>query len=318
MAKDNLVAGELWEKYSNKVNMLMSNPKNAGVLTEEDAKKLGGKLIIADYGAESCGDAVRLFWIVDESSDIILEAKFKSFGCGTAIASSDAMSELCKGKTVEEARKITNIDVEQYLRDDPDTPAVPPQKMHCSVMAYDVIKKAAQIYSGASQEDLDNDIVCECARVTRSTIEEVVRLNNLTTIEEIGEYTKAGTFCGSCIRPGGHEKRDVYLVDILNDILKERARDEGRAKSNFTRLTNIQKYKIIDAALDKYIRDMLKNDGGNIEIVDVEDSNDGKVRVYARYLGACSGCASGSTGTLYAIENILQDKVYDGIEVVPV
>ncbi|MFX4236673.1 iron-sulfur cluster assembly scaffold protein, partial [Aliarcobacter butzleri] len=73
----------------------------------------------------------------------ILESKFKSFGCVTAIASNDVMAELCIGKSVDEAVKITNIDVEFALRDNPDTPAVPPQKMHCSVMAYDVIKKAA-------------------------------------------------------------------------------------------------------------------------------------------------------------------------------
>ncbi len=143
MAKNDLLGGSLWDQYSNKVTTLMNNPHNQGEITQEECDALGHTLIVADFGAESCGDAVRLYWEVDPTTDTIVTSKFKSFGCGTAIASSDMMAELCIGKTVQEAVKITNIDVEMALRDTPDVPAVPPQKMHCSVMAYDVIKKAA-------------------------------------------------------------------------------------------------------------------------------------------------------------------------------
>jgi NifU-like protein involved in Fe-S cluster formation/hemerythrin len=143
MAKNDLITGSIWDEYSNQVIRRMDEPTHQGEITEEIAKEIGGKLIVADFGAESCGDAVRLYWVVDETTDVIKDSKFKSFGCGTAIASSDVMAELCIGKTVDEAVKITNIDVEFALRDHPDVPAVPPQKMHCSVMAYDVIKKAA-------------------------------------------------------------------------------------------------------------------------------------------------------------------------------
>jgi NifU-like protein involved in Fe-S cluster formation/bacterioferritin-associated ferredoxin len=132
MAKANLFGEALWDQYSNKVAERMNNPKNQGEITEDQAKAKNGKLIVADFGAESCGDAVRLYWLVDESNDKIIDAKFKSFGCGTAIASSDMMVDLCIGKTVDQAIKITNIDVEMALRDDPDVPAVPGQKMHCS------------------------------------------------------------------------------------------------------------------------------------------------------------------------------------------
>ena len=167
MAKDSLIGGSIWEEYSQKVQDLMNHPQNMGELTEDDAKKMGGRLIIADFGAESCGDAVRLYWIVDEGTEVIKEAKFKSFGCGTAIASSDTMAELCKGKTVSEAVKITNIDVEKAMRDTPDVPAVPPQKMHGSVMAYDVIKAAAASFKGVDANSFEDEIiVCECARVS--------------------------------------------------------------------------------------------------------------------------------------------------------
>lgn len=326
MAKNELVGGALWEAYSNKVAQRMDNPTHLGVLTEEDAKNRGAKLIIADYGAEACGDAVRLYWLVDEN-DTIIEGKFKSFGCGTAIASSDMMIELCVGKKVQDAVKITNLDVERALRDDPDTPAVPGQKMHCSVMAYDVIKKAAGIYLGKNVEDFEDEIiVCECARVSLSTLKEVIRLNDLKTVEEITNYTKAGAFCKSCVKPGGHEERDHYLVDILRDTrlemeteaLKNNAQKVEIGDLAFAEMTIVQKTKAIDKTIDLHIRPMLMMDGGDLEIIDIQNSSDGYTDVFIRYMGACNGCASASTGTLYAIENVLQEHLDSQIRVLPV
>lgn len=326
MAKNDLIGGALWDAYSNKVSERMDNPTHLGVLTQKDADAKGAKLIVADYGAESCGDAVRLYWLVDKD-DRIIDAKFKSFGCGTAIASSDMMVELCLGKKVQEAVKITNLDVEHALRDDPDTPAVPGQKMHCSVMAYDVIKKAAGMYLGKDEADFEDEIiVCECARVSLSTIKEVIKLNDLHTVEEITQYTKAGAFCKSCVKPGGHEKREYYLVDILADVraemeaekLKENIALSSQGALNFKDMTMVQKVKSIDKTIDENIRPMLMMDGGDMEILDIKDTSDGFIDVYIRYLGACSGCASGATGTLYAIESILQEKLDSNIRVMPI
>jgi NifU-like protein len=264
-----------------------------------------------------------LYWVVDPKTDEILESKFKSFGCGTAIASSDTMAELCKGKTVDEAVKITNIDVEKAMRDNPDTPAVPPQKMHCSVMAYDVIKKAASQYKGVDMDSFEDDIiVCECARVSLGTLREVIRLNDLTTIEQITDYTKAGAFCKSCIRPGGHEAKEIYLVDLLEEYEKEKmaaAADASGAGQDlpFAQMTLVQKLKAVDSTIDKYIRQMLVMDGGDMEILDIKE-NGAHIDVYIRYLGACSGCASSSTGTLYAIESVLKEKLDENIRVLPI
>ena len=328
MAKDTLIGGSIWEAYSQKVQDLMNNPKNMGQLTEEDAKNMGGKLIIADFGAESCGDAVRLYWIVDEATEVIKAAKFKSFGCGTAIASSDTMAELCIGKTVSQAVKITNIDVEKAMRDDENTPAVPPQKMHCSVMAYDVIKAAAASFKGVDAASFEDEIiVCECARVSLGTIKEVIKINNLTTVEEITNYTKAGAFCKSCVKPGGHEDREYYLVDILKDTRAEMDHDRLLALANakilgshtisFEEMTVVQKLKEIEAIIDENIRPMLIMDGGNMEILDIKEG-EGVTDIYIRYLGACSGCASSSSGTLYAIEAVLQEKLSKNIRILPI
>jgi len=323
MGMDSLIGGTIWDEYSQKVTDLMNNPQNMGEITEEQAKKMGATLIVADFGAESCGDAVRLYWAVNPKTDMIMESKFKSFGCGTAIASSDTMADLCKGKTVDEAVKITNIDVELAMRDTPDTPAVPPQKMHCSVMAYDVIKKAAAQYKGVDMESFEEEIiVCECARVTLSTLQEVIRLNDLTTVEEIADYTKAGAFCKSCIRPGGHEEKDIYLVDLLEEYEKEKmasAADASGSGANldFTQMTIVQKIKAVDKVIDDNIRQMLIMDGGDMEILDIKE-NGQNIDIYIRYLGACNGCASSSTGTLFAIENILKEKLDENIRVLPI
>jgi len=326
MARNDLVTGNVWEQYSKKVQERMNSPRALGEFTQEDADKAGAKLIVADFGAESCGDAVRLFWLVDPSNDTILDSKFKSFGCGTAIASSDAMAELCIGRKVDDAIHITNTEVEAFLRDEPETPAVPPQKMHCSVMAYDVILEAAAQYKGVDRSDLENqDIVCECARKTRKDIVDAIREHNITQVEQIVEITKAGSYCKSCVRPGGHEEKDVYLVDILAEVREQMESEKISAaadttqsgENSFDKMTIVQRIKAVDAVIDEYIRPMLVMDGGDMEIIDIKE-NLPFYDIYIRYLGACSSCATGSTGTLYAIESTLKQKVDENIRVLPV
>ena len=321
MAKKDLLGGALWEAYSKKVAARMDNPTNRGELTAADAKKLHGKLVVADHGAESCGDAVRLYWVVDAKTNVIKAARFKSFGCGTAIASSDMMSDLCVGKTVDEAAKITNIDVEKALRDTPETPAVPPQKMHCSVMAYDVIKKAVAQYKGVDLSALETEtIVCECGRVSLGTIVDAIRLNDLKTVEDITHYTKAGGFCKSCIAPGGHEKRQHYLVDILRDTRAAMEKEKlhaGMETQEFSSMTLVRKLKAVEKILNEDLRPMLAADGGDVELVDLKESA-GVVEIHVQYRGACMGCPSAGTNTLSAIETVLGQKLGVKIKVVAV
>lgn len=321
MAKKDIVGGKLWETYSNNVVERMNNPKYFGEITEEEAKKAGAKLIVAEWGAESCGDAVRLYWLIDTSNDMIKDARFKTFGCGTAIASSDVMAELCIGKSVDEALTITNIDVEKAMRDSDDVMSIPPQKMHCSVMAYDVIKKAASIYKGVDMNDLEEEeIVCECARVSLGTIKEVIRINDLKTVEEVTEYTKAGAFCGSCIRPGGHENRKYYLEDILRDTRAEMEKEKIHEKvmtEEFGNMSLIRKYKKIESVIEDDIKPILHRDGGDIEIIDIDEKDD-ILQVYIKYLGGCATCAAAGTGTLSMIQMTLKEKMQHDIKVIMV
>jgi NifU-like protein len=323
MARNDLIGGALWEEYSMEVQRRMDNPSNMGEITQDQAGE--NALVIADFGAESCGDAVRLYWLIDPADDRIIASKFKSFGCGTAIASSDMMAELCMGKTVDEAVKITNIDVEKALRDTPDVPAVPGQKMHCSVMAYDVIKKAASIYKNVDMESFEEEFIfCECARVTQETIQEVIRLNKLTTIDEIVNYTKAGAFCKSCVKPGGHEAKDIYLVDLLAAALQERAAEEKSRKiieakgdGSFESMGLVQKIKSVESILEQYIRPTLKADGGDVELIDIKESAE-HFEVLIKYKGECMSCSMNTTTTLAGIEDMLKFKLKAPLKVIVV
>jgi NifU-like protein len=191
-------------------------------------------------------------------------------------------------------------------------------------MAYDVIKKAAGMYLGVDAESFEEEqIVCECARVSLATLKEVIKLNDLKTVEQIIDYTKAGGFCKSCIKPGGHEEKDIYLVDILSDVRNEMDQEKMAAaadaglKGNFEEMTLVQKIHAIDSCIDESVRQFLVMDGGDMEVVDIKDSGE-FIDVYIRYLGACSGCASSTTGTLYAIESTLKEKLSQKIRVLPI
>ena len=120
--------------YSNKVLEHFKHPRNVGTL-DKSSKSVGTGLV----GAPECGDVMRLQIEVDEATQTIKDAKFKTFGCGSAIASSSLATEWLKGKTVEEAMKIDNMDIVEEL-------ALPPVKIHCSVLAEDAIKSAIKNY----------------------------------------------------------------------------------------------------------------------------------------------------------------------------
>jgi nitrogen fixation NifU-like protein len=120
--------------YSEKVLDHFNNPRNVGTLDKE-SKNVGTGLV----GAPECGDVMRLQIQVDEETGLITEAKFKTFGCGSAIASSSLATEWLKGKTLAEAQSIDNMDIVEEL-------ALPPVKIHCSVLAEDAIKAAIKDY----------------------------------------------------------------------------------------------------------------------------------------------------------------------------
>lgn len=130
--------------YSEKVLEHFKNPRNVGTLNK-DAKNVGTGLV----GAPECGDVMRLQIEVDETTGMIRDAKFKTFGCGSAIASSSLATEWLKGKSLDEAATIDNMDIVEEL-------ALPPVKIHCSVLAEDAIKAAIEDYRQKNGIQVEN------------------------------------------------------------------------------------------------------------------------------------------------------------------
>ncbi len=281
----------MWD-YSEKVKEHFFQPRNAGPL--EGANGIG------DVGSISCGDALRLMLKVEPETDIILDAHFQTFGCGSAIASSSALTEMIKGKTLDEALKVSNQDIADYLD------GLPPEKMHCSVMGREALQAAVANYRGEEWKDdhEEGQLICKCFAVDAVMIEDTIRANNLSTVQEVTNYTKAGGGCSSC-----HEGIEEILVKVLaerGESFKPGAVPEAAAAG----MTNLQRIKKIEAVLES-VRPQLKRDGGDIELLDV----DGKT-IYVAMTGACAGCQMEAL-TLQGIQQKLMEELKEFIKIVP-
>jgi NifU-like protein len=269
----------MWE-YTDKVKEHFLNPRNVGEIENPDG--------VAEVGSLACGDALKLTFKLDENKKI-KDAKFKTFGCASAIASSSALTEMIKGMTVEEALKVTNQDIAGYLGGLPD------EKMHCSVMGKQALEKAVENYRGAPPLEAGAKIICECFRVTDKEIERAVRENNLSTVEDVTNYTKAGGGCGNC-------------HDAIQQII-DQVRSEPKTDIK-PKLTNIQKIRLIEETIEREIRPSLKHDGGDIEIIDIIGN-----RVIVATRGACSTCKASDITLKHFVEHRLKELVSPDIVV---
>ncbi len=174
----------MWE-YTDKLKDHFFNPRNVGEVENPDG--------IGEVGSLACGDALKLTFKLDENGKIA-DAKFKTFGCASAIATSSVLTELIKGLTLDEAVKLTNKDIADYLG------GLPEQKMHCSVMGREALEAAIENFQGGGKKkhEIEGNVICTCFGVTDKEIERVILENNLTTVEEVTNYCKAGGGCGGC------------------------------------------------------------------------------------------------------------------------
>ena len=264
----------MWE-YTDKVKEHFLNPRNAGEVENANA--------IGEVGSMTCGDALKLTLQVDDKG-IIEDAKFQTFGCASAIASASALTEMLKGKSLEEAEKITNQEIADYLG------GLPKEKMHCSVLGRQALEAALSNYRGEPQKEQEGEIVCECFGVTDVEIEKAIRENNLSSVEEVTNYTKAGGGCENC-----HDT----IRELISKVLEEES-PVARPK-----LSNIQKIRMIEETIDREIRPSLQQDGGDIELIDVIGN-----RVLVATRGACAVCKSSELTLTHLVEAKLRELVW--------
>jgi NifU-like protein len=274
----------MWD-YTDKVMDYYEHPRNVGELENADG--------VGQVGSIVCGDALKLTLKIKEG--VIEDARFKTFGCGSAIAAASALTELIKGKTLEEAAKITNQDIADFLG------GLPKEKMHCSVMGQEALEAAIADYRGVkleAHEEDEGEVVCKCFGVTDSKIKRVAMANNLHTVEEITNYTKAGGGCGACL-------------PRIEDLLDELWRQEGEKMTEGGRMTTVQKIRKIESVIDEEIRPVLKRDGGDLELIDLADN-----KVVVRMMGMCQGCSTSALTLKGLVEEKLRELVDPTLEVV--
>jgi len=268
----------MWE-YTDKVKEHFFNPRNVGEIEDPDG--------VGEVGSLACGDALKLTFKLDENGRI-KDVKFKTFGCASAIATSSVLTEMIKGLSVDEAAQITNRDIADYLG------GLPEQKMHCSVMGREALEAAIENYrtGGRKKHELEGNVVCTCFGVTDREIDRVIRENNLTSVEEVTNYCKAGGGCGGC-----KDQIEKIIGKIQGDKIKAIPASvpvKGR------KLTNIQKIQLIQQTINEQIRPALRADGGNIELIDVEGN-----KVIVAFRGMCAQCIL----TEFTMKDVVEAKL---------
>lgn len=282
----------MWD-YTSKVKDHFLNPRNVGDIPDADA--------VGEVGSLACGDALKLYLKLDESKERIVDAKFQTFGCASAIASSSALTEMVKGKSLDEALAVSNQDIAEFLG------GLPEEKMHCSVMGQEALEVAIYKYRGLDvpEHDAEHDhghaypeyegtLVCKCFGITDTFLKRVIEANSLTTVEQVTHFTKAGGACGNCI---------PKIKELIGEVLGQ-VKESAKPK-----LSNLKKMQMVQEVLERDIRPMLRADGGDLELIDIDGDY-----VQIAFRKACAGCAS-SGNTARFVEMKLRELVYEGLRV---
>ncbi len=272
----------MWD-YNEKVMDHFLNPRNVGEVADADGT--------GEVGNVSCGDALKLTFKLDAAGRIV-DAKFKTFGCASAIASSSALTELIKGMTLDEAARVTNKDIVKLLGE------LPEEKLHCSVMGMEALQAAIADYRGekvAEDEGHDGEIICKCFGITDRKIRDVARLNNLHRAEEVRNYCKAGGGCGACLD---------RIQQELDTMWQEGSGKEAEAAPAFDQLSMVQRVFKVQEVLDKEIKPLLEKDGGSIELVDLSGH-----KVTVKLQGRCAGCPASGVTLKHTVEDKLREFV---------
>ncbi|MBN1787139.1 MAG: Fe-S cluster assembly protein NifU [Sedimentisphaerales bacterium] len=275
----------MWD-YTEEVMDHFLNPKNVGEIENPDG--------VGEEGSLACGDALKLTFKLGEDGKIA-DAKFKTFGCASAIASASMMTEMIKGLTIEEAEKVSNKDIAEKLG------GLPEQKMHCSVMGAEALAAAIENYrsgKGKQSKKIEGKIVCTCFGVTDREIEKVILENDIDTVEGVTNYCKAGGGCGSC-----HGEIGKIIERLRGKKVKK-----PEVKPKPKKITNLQKIQLVQRTINEQVRPLLKSHGGDIDLVDVDGN-----KVIVAFRGMCSQCRTAEFTLKEVVEAKLKEFVSDDI-----
>lgn len=300
----------MWN-YSEKVFDHFLNPRNVGEVADPDG--------VGEVGSMACGDALRLSFKLGPDGRIA-EARFQTFGCGSAIASSSILTEMIKGRTLEEAARITNEDIAAELG------GLPREKMHCSVMGREALEAAMidhykRLGRGVPCDLLHKStLLCHCFQVTKETVRQAIFDHRLTEIEDVTNFTKAGGGCTDC----HHD-----IVEMLRECRELIDRGEApppRVKDKLIQLGDAAPSapcvgETGDQALVARIKELLaqdisvalRNDGGDIEFVRCQGH-----KVFVRLTGSCAACRASEATIKGYVQSKLREFVSEKLEVVEV
>ncbi|MDR2642082.1 MAG: iron-sulfur cluster assembly scaffold protein [Planctomycetaceae bacterium] len=331
-----------WE-YSDKTKELFSDAvqgkegTHLGEITNPDG--------IGNHGSITCGDALSFTFRVERNpdplKDVIVEARYLTFGCTSAIASSEALCRILESKryTPIEALTITNKDIVDFVG------GLPEQKIHCSVMGAEALQAAVFDWAKKRKVDLtalgidiheqeqqEGRIVCNCFALTEPYIRRKIRELNLRTIPEIIGSIKAGGACTIC------QNKQGGLQDILDEIwgiekigqtinhslptpnnnLPAQNQSpnhtlQSTTQNNIANNSPFKFFKQIERLLEDKIRPVLRQDGGDLELIDIKDKT-----VYVELKGACAGCIGASQTIKLLVENLLKENIDTEIRVIQV
>ncbi len=275
----------MWD-YTEKVKSLYMNPKNAGILKDAD--------VVAEVGSIMCGDALKLYLKID--SDTITDARFQTFGCGSAIAASSALTEMIIGMKITDAEKLTNDDIVNYMG------GLPEEKVHCSVMGSDALKKAISMWKGMASGDNDThegEEICFCSGITDAQIKKIISEKKAMSFDEVMIHTGAGKMCGSCI---------PEIEDLIHDNRPDPSQPQKIKKEDKIRAS--ERISLIDEIITSSIRPVLRKKGGDVVLIDVNGDD-----VYVALRGNCSNCVSSNVTFRNFVEQELRKQVGEEITV---
>lgn len=322
----------MWD-YSDKVRDYFFNPRNAGVLPDANA--------VGEAGSLSCGDALKLMLRVNPLTDVIEDARFQAFGCGSAIASSSVLTEMVIGRTVDEALELTNQDIAAVLD------GLPPAKMRCSAMGQDALKAALAAWRGEAPTDqgqLHGGLVCKCHAVPAAIIARAIRTLKLTSLEQVTLHTGAGGNCTACREPleevlsatharmveaGELAAAEAFVLDPAKARPKRIAAQfvsSALARKPAPQPITIAppvapqpqapdssvREAILIARLVEEARPSIRADGGDVELLDYDGS-----AVFVSLSGACAGCSAAAL-TLGGLRQKIVQALGRQVRVMPV